>query len=96
MPDTTYPGPESIHRHVLDNGVIVLIYENPSVQSVVVEGLVRAGALVESRQKAGLAQFTSEMLMRGTQRRSFDDIYEEIESSGAPVDIGANPPNTHF
>jgi zinc protease len=80
----------------LDNGVVVLIYENPTVQSVVVEGLVRAGALVESRQKAGLAQFTSEMLLRGTQRRSFDDIYEEIESLGATVDFGANRHNTEF
>lgn len=85
MLDTTYPGPDSIHRTVLDNGITLLTYANSAVESVVVEGVVRAGALVESREKAGLAAFTAEMLMRGTERRNFDEIYEEIESVGATL-----------
>ena len=85
MLDTTYPGPDSIHRVVLDNGMTLLSYTNKAADSVVVEGVVRAGALVESRENAGLAAFTAEMLMRGTERRSFDQIYEEIESVGATL-----------
>lgn len=96
MPDTTYPGPQSIDRYQLDNGIIVLIYRNPTVESVVVEGLVRAGALVESREQAGLAGFAAEMLMRGAGDRSFDQIYEELESVGASLNFSGGRHVTEF
>lgn len=89
MPDKTYPGPQNIHRRVLDNGITVLIYENFAVASVVVEGYVQAGALAEGRRRAGLADFVAGMLMRGTRRRTFDEIYEALESVGASLDFGA-------
>ena len=47
MSDNSYPGPESIHRHVLGNGMIVLTYENEVADSVVIEGLVRCGAVAQ-------------------------------------------------
>lgn len=96
MPDNTYPGPQSIHRYELDNGITVLIYQNPTVESVVVEGLVRAGALVESREQAGLAGFAAEMLMRGAGDRSFDQIYEELESVGASLNFSGGRHVTEF
>lgn len=89
MPDKTYPGPQDVQRRVLDNGITVLIYENFAVASVVVEGYVRAGALSEGRQRAGLADFVAGMLMRGTRRRTFDEIYEALESVGASLDFSA-------
>ena len=60
---SSFPGPETIHRFKLDNGITVLVYENRAAESIVVDGLVRAGALVEDRQIAGLADFTAEMLI---------------------------------
>lgn len=89
MPDTNYPGPESIHRHVLDNGITVLIYQNETAESLFVEGRVGAGGIVDGPEKAGLASFTAEMLMRGTEQRTFEAIYEEIESVGASLHFGA-------
>lgn len=96
MVDNSFPGPETIHRFDLDNGITVLIYENEASQSVIVDGLVRAGALVESREMAGLANYTAEMLMRGTQSRSFDEIFEEIEAVGAAVNFSAGRHATDF
>lgn len=96
MLDTRYPGPDSIHRHKLANGITVLIYENFASQSIVVEGLVRAGALAESPQMAGLASFTSALLMRGTQKRSFAQIYEELESVGADLGFSSGRHTTGF
>ena len=81
----SYPGPETIHRYVLNNGIIVLIYQNPAVETVVIEGLVRAGALTETREQAGLASFAAEMLTRGSEQRSFEQIYEDMESVGASI-----------
>lgn len=80
-----YPGPETIHRTVLDNGITVLVYENFTVESFVLQGVVRAGALAHGRDKAGLADFTAEMLMRGTRRFSFEEIYEALEAAGASL-----------
>ena len=90
MPDTTYPGPESIRRQILDNGLTVLIYHKPASESLVVEGTIRAGGLVDGRDKAGLASFTAEMLLRGTEQRSFETIYEEIESVGASLHFSSS------
>jgi zinc protease len=89
MSVNSFPGPETIHRYALDNGITLLVYENTAAESVVIDGLIRAGALAESRDQAGLADFTAEMLMRGTERRSFDDIFESVEAVGASVDFGA-------
>jgi zinc protease len=96
MPNKTYPGPETIHRYVLDNGITLLVYENFAAESVVIEGLVRAGGLGEPLEKAGLASFTADMLMRGTRTRSFDEIYEAVESLGANLDFSSGRHTTEF
>ncbi|MGH2537279.1 MAG: M16 family metallopeptidase [Candidatus Promineifilaceae bacterium] len=96
MPDLSYPGPESIHRHLLDNGLIVLAYENQAAESVVIEGVVRAGALVEESDVAGRAHFTAEMLLRGAGGRSFEEIYEAIESVGASLEFESGRHTTGF
>ena len=89
MPESKYPGTKTIHRHLLPNGLTILVFENPITDSIVVEGLIRAGALVETRSNAGRASFTTEMLMRGTNKRSFEKIYEDIESVGASLGFSA-------
>ncbi len=96
MPNLNYPGPESIQRHELSNGITVICYRNSAAESVVVEGLVRAGALVESREQAGLANFTAEMLLRGTKSRDFETIYEDIESVGASLHFAGGRHLTDF
>lgn len=96
MSKNAYPGPETIHRHVLSNGMILLVYENFASESVVVEGILRAGALVEPAEKAGLADFTADLLMRGTQSRTFEEIYEALESVGASLSIGSGRHTTSF
>ena len=96
MTDNSFPGPESIHRYQLNNGITVLIYENEASQSVVVNGLIRAGALAESREMSGLASYAASMLLRGTKNRSFDEVFEEIEAIGATVDFSAGRHATDF
>jgi len=92
----SYPGPESIKRHVLSNGITVLIYQNDAAESVVIDGVVRAGALVEDREHAGLANFTADLLMRGTESRSFEEIYEDVESVGASLHFAGGRQLTDF
>ena len=77
------PGPNDIYREVLQNGITVLARSNFNSPSVVVTGFFEAGALFDPDEKLGLAEYTSLSLMRGTKKRSFDEIYNALESVGA-------------
>ncbi|MDO8754550.1 MAG: hypothetical protein Q7J80_11700, partial [Anaerolineales bacterium] len=77
------PGPSDIYQAVLSNGICVLARSNFNSPSVSMGGYLPAGAIFESDQKLGLADFVASSLMRGTQMRSFDSIYNELESAGA-------------
>lgn len=96
MPNLTYPGPDNVHRHVLPNGITVLVYENFASESIALSGMVQAGAVVESRAQAGLASFTANLLLHGTDQRSFGDIYEALESVGAWLDFSGGRHTTDF
>jgi zinc protease len=90
------PGPESIVRTQLDNGITLLVHENHASPSAVVTGYVQAGAADESREQAGLAAFAASALLRGTAKRSFETIFDELESVGASASIGGGVHSTGF
>ncbi len=92
----TYPGSATIHHTQLDNGITLLVYENFAAATVVVETMLRTGALAESHDKAGLSSFTANMLMRGTQKRDFAHIYDALESVGAGLSFSGNRHLTDF
>jgi zinc protease len=81
----SYPSSDTIHRVELPNGIVVLAYEDHTNPSVVIGGYLWAGALGEAPEQAGLSSFTSGMLMRGTESRTFGEINEALESSGAQL-----------
>ncbi len=94
--NSSYPGPQDIVRQEFPNGMTALARENFSAASVVIEGVLRVGAADVPQEKAGLSSFTASCLMRGTARRTFQQIYEEIESIGASVDVGGGMNATTF
>jgi zinc protease len=93
---SSLPGPDDITRRVLPNGLVVLVRENHTSPAVVVDGSLRAGGLFVPRAQAGLASFTAAALLRGTENRSFSEIYEEIESAGANLGIYGSVHDTGF
>jgi zinc protease len=93
---TSLPGPETITRRTLSNGIVVLVRENDTSPAVVVDSDLRVGALWESRAQAGLASFTASAMMRGTERRSFAEIYEAIESVGASLSVSSGTHTSGF
>lgn len=90
------PGPEDILRRELPNGIVVLVRENPTNPTVVVSGYLEVGSRDEAPEQAGLAAFTASALSRGTTHRTFDQIYEEVESVGASFGISAGVQSTGF
>ena len=83
------PGPDNIERCQLSNGMVLLSRGNPNSGSVYISGSLPIGGLFDPDDKLGLAYFTSSALMRGTQRRSFFEIYNELESIGASLGLSS-------
>lgn len=90
------PGPEDIFRTTLFNGITLLARSSFVSPSISMGGYLPAGAIFESDDKLGLADFVSSCLMRGTQARSFDSIYNELESVGASLGFDSNVHNLNF
>ncbi len=90
------PGPGNITRAQLSNGIVVLARSNFNSPSVVVSGYLKCGSLFDPLEKLGLADFTASALMHGTQTRSFQEIYEALESVGANLSIEGSTHSTGF
>lgn len=90
------PGPENVTRIVLPNGITVLVRSNFNNPSVNLHGYLYTGSIFDPREKQGLAAFTAGMLMRGTSQRSFNQIFDTLESSGASLSFGGNIHTTTF
>src|SRR5574338_301379 len=92
----TLPGPDDITRVRLANGITILTRSNFNSPSVFVGGYLACGAMFDPLEKLGLASFTAASLMRGTQARNFQEIYEALESAGASLGFGASVHNVSF
>jgi zinc protease len=78
-----------IHRTVLDNGIVVLVTENPTADIIAGRIFVRAGSCHESPEKSGLAHLLSALLTKGCDGLSSMEIAEEVESVGASLGTDA-------
>lgn len=94
--NSALPGPDDIHREVLPNGITVLTRSNFNSPSVVVGGYFDAGALFDPDEKLGLADFVTSALMRGTKKRTFDKIYNGLESVGASLGFNSGVHKSGF
>jgi len=91
-----FPGPDSVYRTRLANGITLLVRENHAAPVVVLEGCLPVGSIHEGAEKAGLASFTASLLTRGSSRYDFDTFNETVESVGASVGVGAGDHLTSF
>jgi zinc protease len=90
------PGPEDIHRTVLPNGITVLIRENFESPSVALNGYMYCGSLADPEEKLGLSSFTALGLTRGTQKHTFHQFFDLLESCGASLGFNSNVHRTSF
>jgi zinc protease len=87
---------KDITRLVLPNGIVLLVRENHATQSVSLRGVIKAGAMYDSDEKAGMADFTADAMERGTKNRSYQAINKELDSLGATLGIGASDESAGF
>jgi zinc protease len=92
----SFPGPDDVTRVTISNGITILARANFNSPSVVIGGQLACGSLFDTDEKSGLADFTALGLMRGTETRTFQQIFDALESVGAALSFGAGAHNTGF
>lgn len=78
-----------MQRTFLDNGITVISSFNPTADIISARLFLKAGSLLETRAKAGLAHLIAAVLSKGTQKFSSVEIAEQVESVGASVGTDA-------
>ncbi len=90
------PCTSNIAQFELSNGIRVYSYENFASPAIVISGYLIAGARDELREKAGLAGYTADCLMRGTERYTYEQLFEQTEAIGASVSVSTGMHTTGF
>jgi len=73
----------------LNNGIVVLVAENPVADIIAARIFVGAGSCWEAKEQAGLANLLSAVLTKGTAQMSSLEIAERVESVGANLSADA-------
>ena len=79
-----------VARHILPNGMTVLVRENPAVAVIAISLQVRAGSRFESPTTAGITNFLHRAMLRGTARRTAVQLTESYEDIGGTLDASGD------
>lgn len=74
-----------IEKHVLDNGVRVIIEKIPTVRSVALGIWIGTGSKYETPENNGISHFIEHMFFKGTTKRTAKEIAEAFDQIGGHV-----------
>ena len=75
-----------VQKFELANGLRLLVKEDHRLPFVEFRTVFKGGVLAENPGNNGITQLTGKLLLKGTARRSAEDIAREIESVGGSID----------
>jgi zinc protease len=76
---------QGIRETRLDNGLTVIVRENPVAPVVAIALLVRMGSRWETADNAGISNFTHAVMVKGTTRRGGAEIAETVAALGGKI-----------
>tara|TARA_R110002126_G_scaffold142037_3_gene287560 strand:- start:14468 stop:17302 length:2835 start_codon:yes stop_codon:yes gene_type:complete len=82
-----------VYKGELDNGLKLFGIENNEVPLVRFNLTIDGGQLLESMDKLGLANITADLLNKGTQNKTVQELEEAIQELGASINIYSNKEN---
>ena len=88
--------PYTVARRTLPNGARLLCLENRASETVVLGGLFVGGAVLDPPGREGLTSLAAAVAQRGTTSRSYDQIYDQLDSLGASLSMGASTHTVGF
>lgn len=77
-------------RVVLDNGLILLLFENHRLPIIAADAHVRNVRLFEPPEQSGLTNLMGRMLDEGTEKHTSQEIAELIENVGGSLDMSSS------
>ena len=80
--------PEKI---ILPNGLTLLLKEDHSSKTIALEAYIKGGLWLEEEKNAGICNFVTEMLLKGTKEYSSDQIAQKIDSLGIELYAQSTP-----
>ncbi len=83
------PLPEGVSIHRLDNGIRVLLIENPALPMIGVNTIVKTGSAYETFKSSGMSHMLEHLLFNGTSSLSQRELYDLTDKIG-----GYNNANT--
>ena len=83
-------------RHILPNGIPLIIQEHRGSELVALQLWVRAGARDETAHELGLAHYLEHMLFRGTTSRPTGFVEREVEGVGGTMNAGTSWDYTYY
>lgn len=81
--------PLSAQRHLLPNGLVIILAQKTKLPIAIVKLLVRGGAAHDAEDKSGLANLVARLLDKGAAGRSARQVAEAIEFLGGSLSIRA-------
>lgn len=87
---TTRAGSGDIERHVLPNGLTLLVRENPRLPLVSIRAGFLAGVPAETAADAGVTMLSAGLLLKGTKKRPAARIAAELENLGGSLHCSAD------
>lgn len=85
-----------VEKHVLKNGLTVLIRESHSSKIVTLDIWVNTGSMNEDENINGVSHFLEHMMFKGTKTRGVGEIDKVIESVGGYWNAGTSRDFTHY
>jgi zinc protease len=83
-------------RHVLPNGIPLIVQEHHGSELTALQLWVRAGARDETSSELGLAHYLEHMLFRGTTSRPTGFVEREVEGVGGAMNAGTSWDYTYY
>ncbi len=76
---------QSIEKTSLPNGLTLLTKEEHRLPFVELRLVMKSGLLFEQEKNNGISQLTARLLLKGTRKRTAEEIVREIESVGGSI-----------
>jgi len=80
----------TVWRDTLSNGLETVVIPRHHTATVAVDLYVRVGCSLETESTSGLTSLLARMLLRGTRRRTSDDIAREVAGTGGSISSTAH------
>jgi predicted Zn-dependent peptidase len=84
------PQAPPVTRHVLPNGLVVMVREDPAVGVVAASLMVRTGSAFETAETAGVTNLLQRVMVKGTRKHHALALVEAAEELGGSVEASGD------